>query len=120
MFVCGEWGCDQSYPNLVGMLSGPKGTPEIGHMLTQCREAVIENRCHGHLLNIHCQPKKSVLLIVLFFSRGKYYTHALFTICCNREEFFLFVPFRTEVRTGILMCYFLSPTSSVFSGFVRL
>jgi hypothetical protein len=63
MFICGEWVCDHSYPNLGRMLNGLKGRPEIGHILTQCREAVIENS-HGHLLYINCQPEKSVLFNV--------------------------------------------------------
>jgi hypothetical protein len=54
------------------------------------------------------------------FLRGKYYTHVLFTICCNQGEFFPLLPFITVVKTGILMCNFISPTSNVYCSFVRL
>jgi len=102
------------------MLSGLKGRPEIRHMLTQCREAAIENRCHGHLLYIHCQAEKSVLFILMFVFLGENIIHVLFTVCCNNGEFFPFLPFITVVKTGIMMCSFISPTSNVYSSFVIL
>ena len=86
MFICREWGCDQSYPNLVGMLNGLKGRHEIRHMLTRCREAVIENRCHGHLLYIHCQHEKSVLFILMFFFLGENTIHMCYLQCVVTRE----------------------------------
>jgi len=58
------------------------------------------------------------LFLMFFFPRGKYYTHAVYRMLCNQGEFFPFLPFITVVKTGILMCNFISPTSNLYSGFV--
>jgi hypothetical protein len=64
----------------VGMLNGLKGSPEFGQMLTQCKEAVKKNRSHGHLFNIHYQPEKAVLFIVMFFV-GENAIHVCYLPC---------------------------------------